>query len=100
MSGSRKCLYIGKDFSGTDIYYSDIKNALVLRYLKLKFFWLLKIFFQHSQNFLRRNACEIENFFQFVEKMEKLKLGLSKQHSQMLKIKEVSISPKIPVTEV
>ena len=46
MSGSRKCFYIGKDFSGTNIYHSDIKNALVLRYLKLKFFFcLLKIIF-------------------------------------------------------
>ena len=38
MSGSRKCLYFGKDFSGTDIYHSEIKNALVMRYLKLIFF--------------------------------------------------------------
>ena len=35
-----KCLYISKDFSGTDIYHSDIKNALVLRYCKLNFFCL------------------------------------------------------------
>ena len=27
-----KCLHISKDFSGTDIYHSDIKNALALRY--------------------------------------------------------------------
>ena len=35
----RKCLYISKDFSGTDIYHSDIKNALVMRYCKLKLFF-------------------------------------------------------------
>ena len=34
-----KCLNIIKDFSGTDIYHSDIKNALVLRYCKLKIFF-------------------------------------------------------------
>ena len=51
-----------KDFSGTDIYHSDIKNALVLRYLKLKFFCLLNIILQNSQNFSRRNACEIKIF--------------------------------------
>ena len=51
MSGSRKHLYVGKGFSGTDIYHSDIKNALVLRYLKLISFCLLKIIFQNSQNF-------------------------------------------------
>ena len=39
-----KCLYISKDFSGTDIYHSDIKNALVLRYCKLKFFFLFSEF--------------------------------------------------------
>ena len=34
-----KCLYISKDFSGTDdIYRSDIKNALALRYCKFKIF--------------------------------------------------------------
>ena len=26
-----KCLYNSKDFSGTDIYHSEMKNALVLR---------------------------------------------------------------------
>ena len=40
-----KCLYISKDFSGTDIYHSDIKNALVLRYCKLKLFLLTKNYF-------------------------------------------------------
>ena len=36
----RKCLYISKDFSGADIYHPYTKNALVLRYCKLKFFLL------------------------------------------------------------
>ena len=45
-----KCLYISKDFSGTDIHHSYIKNALVLRYCKLKiFFCLLKIIFENLQ---------------------------------------------------
>ena len=35
MSGSREFFYFGKDFSGTDIYHSDIKNAL----LQIKFFF-------------------------------------------------------------
>ena len=40
-----KCLYIRKDFSGTDTYHSDIKNALALRYCKLKIFLLTKNYF-------------------------------------------------------
>ena len=54
MSGSREMsfFYISKDFSGTDIYHSDIKNALVLRYCKSKLcFCLKKIIYQNSQNF-------------------------------------------------
>ena len=62
MSGSGKCLYIGKDFSGTGINHSDIKSALVLRYCKLNFLCLQKIIFQKSQNILGRNACEIKIF--------------------------------------
>ena len=57
-----KCLHISKDFSSTDIYHSDIKNALVLHYCKLKFFCFIKIIFHNSQKFLRRNACEIKIF--------------------------------------
>ena len=54
-----KFVYISKDFSGIDIYHSDIKNAL----LQIKvFFCTLKIIFQNSQNFLRQNACEIKTF--------------------------------------
>ena len=67
-----KCLYISKNFSGTDIYRFDIKNAILLRYCKLFFFCLIKIIFQNLQKLLRRNACEIQIFFQFDEKMEKL----------------------------
>ena len=40
-----KCLYISKDFSGTDIYHFDIINALALRYCKLKAFLLTKNYF-------------------------------------------------------
>ena len=36
-----KCFCISKDFSDSDIYHSDIKDALVLRYCKLKVFFLL-----------------------------------------------------------
>ena len=60
--------YISKDFSGTDIYYFDIKNALLqiitLQLLQLikKFFCLLKIIFQNLRNVLRENACEIKIF--------------------------------------
>ena len=32
-----KCFSISKDFSGTDNFHSDTKNALVLRYCKSKF---------------------------------------------------------------
>ena len=55
-----KCLYISKDFRGTDIYHSDIK-MLCFALLQIKtFFCLLKIVFQNLQNFLRRNACDCE----------------------------------------
>ena len=82
-----KCLYISKDFSGTDIYHSDIK-MLCFALLQIKtFFCLINIIFQNFQNFLRRNACEITIFLQFVEKMEKLKLSLSKQRNKTLRIK-------------
>ena len=61
MSGSRKCLYIGKDFSGTDVYHSDIKKCVSFALLQINIFLcLLKIIFQNSQNFLRQNASEIE----------------------------------------
>ena len=73
-----------KDFRGTDIHHSDVKNALVQI---LILFCLLKITFQNLQNFLRRNACEIKIFLQFVEKIKELKPGLSKQHNKMLKIR-------------
>ena len=77
-------LYISKNFRGTDIHHSDIKNALV----QIKnFFCSLKIIFQNSQNFFRRNACEIKIFSQFITKIEKLMLGLSKHHNKMLKMR-------------
>ena len=40
-----KFFYTSKGFGGTDIYRSDIKNALL-----------------QIQNFLRRNACKIKFF--------------------------------------
>ena len=59
-----------------------------MRYCKFKiFFCLLKIFFQNSQNLLGRNALRSNFFSQFVEKIEKLELSLSKQLKQMLKIR-------------
>ena len=48
---------ISMDFSGTDVCHSDTKNALLQIYT---FFCLLKIIFQNSPNFLRRNASEIK----------------------------------------
>ena len=53
MSGSRKCLYIIKDFSGTGIYHFDIKNALVLCYCKLKTFLLTKNYFSKFAKFFK-----------------------------------------------
>ena len=55
-----------KDFIGTDINRSEMKNAL--GYCKKIFFCLLKIIFQSSQNFFRRNACEIKIFFSVCRK--------------------------------
>ena len=47
-----KCLYTCKDFSGTDIYHFDIKNALALRYRKLTFFFAYqKLFFRMREIF-------------------------------------------------
>ena len=79
-----KCFYICKDFSGTDIYHSDIKNAL-LQILIL--FFSYKNYFSKLSKFLRQNACEIKIFSSIVENIEKLKLSLSKQHHKMLKMK-------------
>ena len=70
-----KCLYISKDFRGTDIYHSDIKNALVLRYCKLKiFFAYKKLFFKIHKIFYDEMLARLQIFLQFVEKMVKLKL--------------------------
>ena len=70
-----KFFYSSKNFSGTDIYHSDIKNALLQ--IKKFFFYLLKFIFQNSQNFGRQMVVRSKIFPQFVEKIEKLKLNLS-----------------------
>ena len=78
MSGSQKCLYIGKDFNDrpTDVYHSDIKNAFVLRYLKVKFFLRTKNHFSNFAKFLKtKMLVRLKFFLQFVEKMKKLKLS-------------------------
>ena len=41
MSGSREIFCISKDFGGSDIYHSDIKNAL----LQINFFFAYLNFF-------------------------------------------------------
>ena len=49
-----KFFYISEGFSGTDIYHSDIKNALGRPTANLNFLFLLsllKICFKNSQNF-------------------------------------------------
>ena len=66
-----KCLYISKDFSGTDISYTDIKSAFALRYCKLKFFLPSRNYFsQNSQNCFRRNAVRSNFFSLFVKTMD------------------------------
>ena len=54
MSGSRENVFtlVYKDFSGTDIYHSDIKNAFVLRYCK-SFFLLTKNYFSKFAKFFK-----------------------------------------------
>ena len=49
--GSQCRGYNSKDFSGTDIYRSDIKNALASRYYKLKKFLLTKNYFSKFAKF-------------------------------------------------
>ena len=75
-------LYISKNFRGSDIHHSDIKNAL----LQI-FFSLTKNYFSKLAKFFKRNACEIKFFSQSVEKIEKLKPSSSKKHNKMLKIR-------------
>ena len=48
-----KCLYISKDFLATDIYHSDIKNALVLRYYEFKTFLLTKNYLSKFAKFFK-----------------------------------------------
>ena len=50
-----------------------------------KLFCLQNIIFQNSQNFLRQILVRSKFFPQFVEKMEKLNLSLSKHLNKMLK---------------
>ena len=59
-----------------------------MRYSKFKnFFCLLQIFFK-IREILRDEMLARSKFFpQFIEKIEKLKLSLSKQQNEMLKIR-------------
>ena len=60
-----------------------------MRYCKFFFLLTIKIFFQNSQNFLRRNTCKIKIFFSICRKNWKTrtKLSLSKQYNKMLKMR-------------
>ena len=79
MSGSREIFYFGKDFSGTDIYHSDIKNAL----LQIKIFFAYeKLFFKIRNIFYDEMLVRSKFSSQFVEKIEKFELSLSKQHNK------------------
>ena len=60
-----KFSHINKDFRGTDIHHSDMKNALVQI---LNSFLLTKIIFEKSKNFLKRKACEIKIFSSICQK--------------------------------
>ena len=51
------------------------------------FFCLLKIIFQNSQNVDDKMLVRLEFFSQFVEKIEKFKVSLSKQHNKLLKMR-------------
>ena len=54
-----KFFYVSKDFSGTDIYHSDIK----MRYCRFNFFLFTKSYFsKFEKHFLRQYACEIKIF--------------------------------------
>ena len=60
-----KCVYISKDFSDTDrpIYHTDIKNALALRYCKIKIFLLTKNYFSKFAKFFKTKCLWDQNFF-------------------------------------
>ena len=47
-----KCLYISKDFSGTDIYHSDIK-CVSFALLQIKIFLPTKNYFSKFSKFLK-----------------------------------------------
>ena len=51
------------------------------------FFCLQKIIFQNSQNVDDKMLVRSEFFSQFVEKIEKFKVSLSKQHNKLLKMR-------------
>ena len=76
--------YITKDFRDTDIHHSDINNALVQI---IKFFACSKLFLRICKIFYDETFATSKFFPQFVEKIEKLKLTLSKQTNKMLKIR-------------
>ena len=74
---------------------TDIKNGLVLRYCKLKIFSLTENYFSKiAKFFIDKMLVRSKFFLQFVEKMEKIKLSLSKQHNKMLKIKSEMLKIK------
>ena len=79
--------YISKDFSGTDIYHSDTKNALEPTANVTKIFCLLKTVFKCRKNFHDKLLVRSQFFSQFVEKIEKFILSLPKQHNKMLKMR-------------
>ena len=61
------------------------KHALLQ--IKKNSFCLLRIIFQNSQNFYDKMLVRSKFVPQFVEKIEKFKLSLSKQHNKMLKMR-------------
>ena len=59
-----------------------------MRYCKLKIFFAYKKLFFEIRIILKKKCFMRSKFFpQFVEKIEKLKLSLSKQHNKMLKMR-------------
>ena len=59
-----------------------------MRYCKLKFcFAYQNFFFKIRESFCNKMLVRSKFFRQFVEKIEKLKLSLTKQHNKMLKIR-------------
>ena len=78
--------YISKDFSGTDFYHSEIKNALLQVFETC--FASYKLFFKIRKILQDEMLVRSKFFLQFVKKIEKLKLNLLKPHiayNKMLK---------------